>query len=66
MKKKFLKYYFSFFFYLFLIFTIISAVFYIISLNSNDLIFRHEAGCWLIINLILTLITGGYKFYRDY
>lgn len=53
-------------FYWFLFFTIISAIFYIISLTSDDFIFRYGARRWLIINAILTLITGGYKFYKNY
>ena len=56
-------------FYWFLFFTIISFGFYIffsvMPINdTEDLIIRHYVLRWLVINLILISITGGYKFYN--
>ena len=70
MKGKSLEYYFSILFYWFLFFTTISLGFYVFLfiVPANDLeglIVRNRVGRWLIINIILTFITGGYKLYKN-
>ena len=68
MKAKFLIYFFGILFYWFLFFTIISFGFYIFFYimpiyDLESLMVRNYARHWLIINIILTLIAGG--FYKN-